>query len=79
MIEKIAKMCWEILDTEEPLYWHYDLSGHDKDLTIDALLRAVLGCAERENGKFAVDGLSYVKEKFYSAYNIITNKGAYPY
>lgn len=70
--EKIATMCREILDTEEPFYWHYDLSRHEKDLAVDALLRAVLGLTEGIS-------LEYVEEKFYSAYNRITKKKVYPY
>ncbi|GAA0341251.1 hypothetical protein ACFQ4Z_02930 [Oceanobacillus oncorhynchi subsp. oncorhynchi] len=77
-IQKISVMCREILDSEEPFYWNYDLPEREKDLAIDFLLRAVLGFAERENGRFAAGGVSYIEEKFYSAYNKITSKDVYP-
>lgn len=76
---KIALMCREILDAEEPFYWHYDLKIEEKDHTIDSLLRAVLGYAERENERFSDGGLDYIEEKFYSAYNKITDKEVYPW
>jgi len=76
--ERIVKMCREILDAEEPFYWNYNLSEREKDYAIDFLLRAVLGYAERENGTFVDGGLSYIEEKFFSAYNRITNKEVYP-
>lgn len=76
-LNRIAKMCREILDTEEPFYWNYDLSEQEKDLTVDSLLRAVLGFAEREDG--AVDSINYIEGKFFSAYNELTGKEVYPY
>lgn len=69
-------MCREILDSEEPFYWHYNLSDKEKDLTIDALLRAVLGFAEMD--KRPIGSFDYIEEKFFSAYNKVTGKEVYP-
>ncbi|MFC2948508.1 hypothetical protein [Virgibacillus sediminis] len=77
--ERIAKMCREILDDEEPFYWNLDLSDRQKDYTIDFLLRAVLGFAEKEVEERYTDHLNYIEEKFYSAYNKITDREIYPY
>lgn len=75
--DEIAEMCREILDTEEPFYWNYDLSRHEKDLTIDLLLRTVLGLTEKTNdGTFSV---GYASNKFNGAYNKLTKKKVYPY
>ncbi|MUK89171.1 hypothetical protein GMD78_12385 [Ornithinibacillus sp. L9] len=65
---RIANMCREILDTEEPFYWHLNMSDTQKNYTIDFLLRAVLGFAEREDNELY---LKYVEEKFNAAYNKI--------
>ncbi|MGY0692596.1 hypothetical protein ACW2QC_07350 [Virgibacillus sp. FSP13] len=73
--KKIALMCREILDTDEPFYWHLDLPDKEKDYTIDFLLRAVLGFAEMEDDR---SSLKYAENKFYAAYNKITNKRVHP-
>ncbi|MCA1021773.1 hypothetical protein [Halobacillus litoralis] len=66
--KRIALMCREILDGDEPFYWNYDLTDSDKDYTIDFLLRAVLGFAEKETEENFTSPLPYIEEKFFSAY-----------
>lgn len=75
MRDNFSIMCREILDTEEPFYWIYNLSNNEKDMTIDLLLRAILGLVEQED-KTKAD--NYVEAKFYGAYNFITGKDIYP-
>lgn len=72
--KKIALMCRDVLDTNKPYSW--DLSDREKDITIDLLMRAVLGFVEAD-GKSRGD-LDYIEVNFYGAYNIITGKEIFP-
>lgn len=76
--KKIALMCRDILESDEPFYWNYDLEPHEKDIAIDLLLRSVLGLAEKESEKRGDGIMDYVEAKFYGAYSTITKKKVYP-
>ncbi|MDM5199264.1 hypothetical protein QUF79_14680 [Fictibacillus enclensis] len=76
--KRVAKMCREILDSENPLTFSLaNMEKREAILTIDFLLRAVLGYAEKEIHNHS-GSMDYIEEKFFSAYKKVTKKEIYP-